>query len=48
MDYSDNTANDDAADDLINQMDDADLEDLDLDDGIPAPHTGPSWGWGGI
>jgi len=48
MDAEDNVENDLAADELFNAMDDADLEDLDLDEeetGTPAPHTGPNWGW---
>lgn len=48
MATTDDAENDLAADDLLDQMDEADLEGLDLDDGIPAPHTGPSWGWGGM
>lgn len=49
MGAEDNLENDLAADELFDAMDDADLEDLDLEEtGTPVPHTGPSWGWGAM
>ena len=50
MEAGDDADNDLAADDILNQVQDEDLEGLDLDEdeGTPAPHTGSSWGWGGM
>jgi tetratricopeptide (TPR) repeat protein len=51
MDMGDDLENDMAADDILNQVQDEDLDGLELDEddrGTPAPHTGSSWGWGGI